>query len=138
MHPNSVSGRVVKTVMRLVGGLAGGVAQREVDLGAFAAADPVRLHRLDALGPARQLVEVVEQLLRVVGDLEVPLLELALLDHALAAPAHAVADDLLVGEHRRAARAPVHRRGLALDQAALPDLQEDPLAPAVVVDVAAA
>ena len=66
----------------LVGRLAVRVAQREVDLGALAAADPVRLHRLDALGPARQLVEVVEELLRVVGDLEVPLLELALVDLA--------------------------------------------------------
>ena len=87
----------------LVGGLVGLVAERELDLGAFAAADPVGLHALDALGPAGQLVEIVEEPLRVVGDLEVPLLELALLDHALAAPALAVADDLLVGEHRRAA-----------------------------------
>ena len=76
---------------RAVGRLAGFVAQREVDLGADAPADPVRLHRLHAVGPARQLVEVVEQLLRVLGDLEEVLLELALLHDALAAPARAVA-----------------------------------------------
>ncbi len=121
----------------LVGGLVGLVTERELDLGAFATADPVGLHALDALGPAGQLVEVVEEPLRVLGDLEVPLLKLAFLDNALAPPALAVADDLLVGEDRRAAGAPVDRRALALDQPALPHLQEDPLSPAVVVDVTA-
>ena len=60
MHPNSVSGRVVNTVMRSPLGVASGVAQLEVDLGTLAAADPVRLHRLDALGPAGKVVEVVQ------------------------------------------------------------------------------
>ena len=121
----------------LFGGLARLVAERELDLCALAATDPVGLHRLDAIRPAGQVVQVVEQLLRVVGDLEVPLLEFAFVHDALAAPAHAVADDLLVGKDRRTARAPVHRRALALDEPALPHLEEDPLTPAVVVDVAA-
>ena len=115
--------------------LAVGPAQHEVDFGAFGAADPVRLHLLDALGPTVQLVEVVQQLLGVVGDLEVPLREVALLHRAVATPALALGD-LLVREHRRAVRAPVHRAVAALDQTALPELQEDPLAPAVVLGVA--
>ena len=112
------------------------VGQREVDLGALGAADPVGLHRADALGPlALEELEVVEELLGVVGDLEVPLGERALLGDGAAAPALAV-DDLLVGEDRLAARAPVHRRGVAVDQALLPHLEEDPLAPLVVLGVA--
>ena len=121
----------------LVGGVALGVAEREVDLGAFGASDPVGLHLLHALRPARELVEVVEQLLGIVGDLEVPLLEVALLGLLAAAPAAAL-DDLLVGEHRVAAGAPVDRVLLAVDQALLVHLGEHPLAPPVVLGVAGA
>ena len=121
-------------------GVGGGHAvlrgQREVDLGALGAADPVGLHRADALGPlALELLEVVEQLLGVVGDLEVPLGERALLGHRAAAPALAV-HDLLVGKDSLAAGAPVHRRVVAVDEALLPHLEEDPLAPLVVLGVA--
>ena len=52
-------------------GLAILVAQGKVDLGALGAADPVGLHLLDALGPAGELLQVVEQLLRVIGNLVV-------------------------------------------------------------------
>ena len=109
--------------------------ERKVDLGALGATDPVALLRLDVLGPAVELVEVVEELLGVVGDLEVPLRELALLGHGAAAPALAV-DDLLVGEDRVAGGAPVDRRGAAVGQALLPHLEEHPLAPLVVLGVA--
>ena len=101
----------------------------------FRTADPVGLHLLHALGPAVELVEVIEQLLRVVGDLEVPLREVALLDSAVAAPAFAFRD-LLVCENGLAVGAPVHRRLAALDKPALPELQEDPLAPTIVLGVA--
>ena len=111
------------------------IAEREVDLGALGAADPVRLHLLDALGPARQLLQIIEQLLRVLGDLDVPLLEVALLHLGVAAPAAALRH-LLVGEHGLALGAPVDRVLLAVDQPALPELLEDPLAPAVVVRAA--
>ena len=75
--------------------------------------------------------EVVEQAVGVVGDAEEPLLELADLDEragALAAPV----DDLLVGEHRLVDGIPVDGRLLAVGEAALEELQEDPLRPAVV------
>ena len=107
----------------------------EVDLGALGAADPVALLGLDVLGPAGQLVEVVQELLGVVGDLEVPLGELALLGHRAAAPAAAL-DDLLVGKDRVAGRTPVDRGRAAVGQALLPHLEEHPLAPLVVLGVA--
>ena len=102
----------------------------EDDLGALRATDPVALHRLHVLGPLDRL-EVVEQPVGVVGDAEEPLLELAHLDLGPAALA-ATVDDLLVGEHGRVLGAPLDRRLLAIREAALEQLQKDPLGPAVV------
>ena len=116
-------------------GLAILVAQGKVDLGALGATDPVGLHLLDALGPAGELLQVVEQLLRVLGDFEVPLLKVALLGLGAAAPALALSD-LLVGQNGLAGGAPVDRVLLAVDQALFPQLLKDPLTPAVVVGAA--
>src|SRR3954452_19339682 len=74
---------------------------------------------------------MLEQLARVVGDAEEPLLEKSLLDReatALAMPG----DDLLVCEHGLVVGAPVHRPGLLVRQTALEQLEEDPLRPLVV------
>ena len=72
---------------------------REGEAHAFALADPVLLHRLDALGPARQAgLHALEQLVGVLRDLQVVARDLALLDQRAGAPAAAL-DDLLVGEH---------------------------------------
>ena len=116
-------------------GLAILVAQGKVDLGALGATDPVSLHLLDALGPAGELLQVVEQLLGVLGDLEVPLLQVALLGLGAAAPALTLGD-LLVGQNGLAVRTPVDRVLLAVDQALFPQLLKDPLTPAVVVGAA--
>ena len=102
----------------------------ERHLGALAATDPVPLHRLDVLGPVDP-VKVVEQAVRVVGDPEEPLLELPQLDLRATTLAVAV-DHLLVGEHRLVDRTPVDRRLLAIGEAPLEQLQEQPLSPAVV------
>ena len=111
------------------------VAQGKVDLGALGATDPVGLHLLDALGPAGELLQVVEQLLRVLGNLVVPLLKVALLGLGAAAPALALGD-LLVGQNGLAGGAPVDRVLFTVDQALFPHLLKDPLAPAVVVGAA--
>ena len=116
-------------------GLAILVAQGKVDLGALGAADPVGLHLLDALGPAGELLQVVEQLLGVLGNLEVPLLQVALLGLGAAAPALALGD-LLVSQNGLAGGAPVDRVLLAVDQALFPQLLKDPLTPTVVVGAA--
>src|SRR5664279_610383 len=100
----------------------------EGHLGTLRPADPVRLHGPDRAGPA-EAVEV-EQLVRILGHPQVPLVELALLHPGAAAPAMAVdALDLLAGE-RPVIRAPVDRRLLAIGQAGLQELQEQPLIPA--------
>ena len=111
------------------------IAQHEVDLGAFGAANPVGLLLLHALRPAFKLVKVVKQFLRIVGDLQIPLREVALLDFRIAAPATAL-DNLFVRQNSLATRAPVHRRVAAFDEAALPEFLENPLAPAIVLRVA--
>ena len=116
-------------------GLAILVAQGKVDFGALGTADPVGLHLLDALGPAGELLQIVEQLLGVLGNLEVPLLQVALLGLGAAAPALTLGD-LFVGQNGLAVGTPVDRVLLAVDQALFPQLLKDPLTPTVVVGAA--
>ncbi len=104
----------------------------EVQLHAHRAPDPVGLHGAHLFRPAVEGVEVVEQLLGVVGDAERPLRDLAALDQRAGAPAASV-DDLLVGEHGLVHRVPVHHRGLLVGDALLHQAGEQPLLPAVVV-----
>ena len=130
--PKIVSTRVVKTRI----GVAG-VFEVEIDFGAFRAADPVALHGEHALRPAAfELRHVVEQLVGVIGDLEEPLLERALLDRRVFMPPAAAVHHLLVGQHGGALRTPVDQRLLAIGQAALEHLQEEPLVPAIVFGLA--
>src|SRR4051812_5827567 len=117
-------------------GVALGVAHLHLELGAFGSTDPIALHGDDALGPV-EVLQVVEQLLGVRGDLVEPLLQLTLLDHVAGALTRAVSQHLLVGQHRLAAGTPVHRRLGPVDQASFQEAQEDPLRPPDVVRVVA-
>jgi hypothetical protein len=102
----------------------------EVQLGAFTPADPVPLQQDGGLRPV-DLVEVLEESLRILRDPEKPLVQEALLDWrvtALAAPV----DHLLVGEDGLVLGAPIHGRALLVRQARLEQLQEKPLGPLVV------
>ncbi len=104
----------------------------EQDLRTLAAADPVGLHDLNLLGPPIQLVEVVQQPVRVLGDPEEPLFQLSLLNSG-AAPLAGIIDHLLVGQHRVAGWAPIDRGGLLVGEAIVVQLQKQPLGPAVVI-----
>ena len=104
----------------------------QAEFKALTASDPVGLHRLDALGPAREFVEIGEELIGIVRDLEEPLCEILLVHLGLAAPALAVLD-LLVREHRTAGIAPVHGCLFLVGKAFLVEQLEQPLCPAVVV-----
>ena len=114
---------------------AGSADHGEIELGAFALADPVALHREDALRPADEAVTPLEELLRVRRDLEVPALDLPVDDLGVAAPAPARLH-LLVGQHGLAPRAPVHAGALLVREPALEHLDEDQLLPPVVLGVA--
>jgi len=103
---------------------------------AHAPADPVALHGQHALGPARgQGIQTGQQFVGIVRDTQKPLLQVLLLDLAVAAPAAAF-DDLLVRQHRMAGRAPVLGRTLAVYQPLLEKLQEEKLLEAVVFGIA--
>ena len=112
----------------------GGI-EREADQEPFRAADPVLLHQPDLLGPALEPVERVEEVLRVIGDLQEPLGQLALLDGRAGAPAAAV-DDLLVGEDGLVDRIPVHARRAAVDEAGFEEIQEQTLLVLVIGRIA--
>ena len=107
---------------------------REGDLGALGAPDPVPLHRQDPLGPIDELLGVVEQSLRVVRDPEEPLRQVATL-HRRAAPFAGALDHLLVREHGGVLRAPVDRRLLPIGEALLEETKEQPLGPPVVLGI---
>src|SRR5262249_26519447 len=68
----------------------------EADLRSGAAADPVSLHRDHALGPfSLELIQIIEQLIGVIGYASEPLHQLLLNDRGVAPPAYA-AGGLLV------------------------------------------
>jgi hypothetical protein len=85
---------------------------------------------------ALELVEVIEQPVGVVGDLQVPLRELLLLGDRTPHRSQRPIDDLLVREHGLVVRAPVDPAVLAVGEALLEHLEEEPLVPLVVLGVA--
>ena len=116
------------------GQLLVGVFHLEVDFTAIGLADPVFLHRSDLGRPAVQLavVEVLQQTIRVIGDLEIPLGKVFLGDRGLAAFAGAV-DHLFVSQYGLAARTPVDRVFFFVSQSFFKELNEDPLHPPVII-----
>ena len=78
---------------------------------------------------------LAEQIVGIVGDLEEPLGELALLDRRAGAPAAPV-DHLLVGEHRLVDRVPVDLRFLARDEARREEIEEQLLLVLVIARIA--
>ena len=114
----------------------------EGDVGTLGAADPVALHGLDLLGPVHG-VQVLGQAVTVGGDAHHPLAQVALEDGVVATLGTALAGDLLVGQHRAQAGAPVDRGGGDVGQAEgvddvgpLPCGQVLPAAPARHLDLA--
>ena len=116
-------------------GLVLGRLNLEAHLSALGAANPVALHEQNTVGPlAFQLLHVVQQLLRVISDLEVPLVQ-RLLSHGSTATLTRTVDNLLVREHGLVLGAPVDHRVLTVRQALLVELLEQPLSPLVVLGV---
>ena len=105
-----------------------GVGYRQAELDSLRSPDPVALHDLDLLGPV-DAVHVVKELLGVSGNPVEPLLHVSLLDRIARAFTSAVAQNLLISQHCLAAWTPVDRCVVAVDEARLVELQEDPLGP---------
>jgi hypothetical protein len=114
---------------------------RERKAHAFALANPVFLHQAHFVGPAVQggfgvaHLHMVEQLLRVIGDLQVVARNFAFFHHCAGAPTFAV-NHLFVGQHGLVHRVPVHHLGFAVGDAFFQHLQKQPLVPLVVGGVA--
>ncbi len=88
----------------------------ELHVGAGRLADPVPLLRADEVRPrGLQAIQGLQQFLRVGGDPEEPLGQVALLNKRARSPAAPV-DHLLVGQHRLLDRVPVDLGGLAVGQ----------------------
>ena len=102
----------------------------EVHLRALAAADPVALLGLDRVDEI-DMVQAVQQLLRILGDAQHPLALDPPHHLAAAALAHA-AHDLFVGQAALAAGAPVDGHLGLVSQAVFQKFQENPLGPLVV------
>ena len=113
----------------------------QVELRPLGPSDPVALHRLGPFRPLK-IVEGLEELVRVLGDAEEPLLQVTLHDDITGAVAGAVGKHLLVGQHGLTSGTPVDRGQGPVGQARLPKAQEDDLVPldvggVVAVDFAA-
>ena len=102
----------------------------KTDFNAFAAADPVALHGQDFVRPLFQRVKI-QQLIRVVGDTEEPLLQIAAGYRCVAPFAYSV-QHLLVGQDGLTRRTPDHRRFGAISQTLLVQFYKEPLVPAIV------
>ena len=100
---------------------------------AFAPPDPVTLHRLYFFRPARQRIEPFQQIIRILRNAQEPLRQIPLFDQRIRMPPAPPLDHLLVRQHRRTLRAPVHLRLLPVRQPGLEHLQKQPLVPPVVV-----
>ena len=108
------------------------ICQGEVQIHPFRAAYPVALHGAHLLRPLVQGVQVGQQLLRVVGNPDKPLVYFAALHGVVAAPAAAV-HHLLIGQHRLVGLAPVHFGFLLVGQALLKQARKKPLLPTVIL-----
>ena len=114
-----------------------GVFHQKVDLGALAFADPVFLladHRFRPLPP--EFLKVLEEAFGIGGDFEKPLLQFPSLHRGFAPFAGAVFQHLLVGQHRFAGGAIVHKIRFAIGQTPVIEIEEKPLRPAVIFRVA--
>ena len=111
-----------------------GVFQPESDFCAARFTDPVALHADDFFRPARQLIQIVQQLFGIVGDADKPLLQVFANHRRIAAPADAV-HHLFIGQHRMARVAPVHFGLFLIGQTFLHQAGKQPLLPAIIIGV---
>ncbi len=114
---------------------------RESKTHTFAFTNPVLLHQTHFVWPTSQRsfvvanMHMVQQLLRVMRDVEVVPRNLALLHQSAGAPTAAI-DHLFIGQHGLVFRIPIHHLCFAIGDAFLEHLQKQPLVPLVISGVA--
>ena len=121
--------------VKIIGFLFACSRDRKGKLAPFAASDPVSLHRFDSVGPIDG-VETIDQLLGIVGDLEVPLGDPFLFDDCSGALC-ASRDNFFVSENGLVDWVPVHCTEFSEGESAVIENLKDPLGPLVVAGVRA-
>ena len=109
--------------------------QSKIDFDAVGTADPVALHRLHRIWPARHAVQLLKQLVGVSGDSNEPLWNFSLFHYGAGAPSLAI-DDLLVGQHGLINRIPIDDSILAVSESLFHQPGKEPLLPTVVLRLA--
>src|SRR6267154_4110508 len=105
----------------------------KIDIGAFAASDPIALALQNFFGPAAlDLLNVSDQIFRVFGSPQEPLFDLSFHYRRAATPANP-AGRLFIRKHRLFLRAPVARRLALISQVAFEHLEKKPLVPFVIL-----
>ena len=109
--------------------------QCEVHLDPVRAPDPVTLHGLDRIRPARHPVKLLKQFIGIGRDPYEPLRNLAFFDNGAGTPTLAV-NHLFIGEHRLVYRIPVDYGIFAVSETLFDKTGKEPLLPAVVIGLA--
>src|SRR5262249_51829642 len=89
----------------------------------------------DLFRPCSKLIEILQQTVRIIGDFEIPLIELFNRNDRIAAPASAC-NHLLIGKNGLAAGAPVHGAFFPVSETFFKEADEEPLIPAVIFRLA--
>src|SRR4030042_1829844 len=111
------------------------ILQWEKDLCADRFSDPVPLHREDPLRPSGKFFAPRQEVLRIMGDLEEPLLQILLCTPrviGMPPPAGPVSHYLLIGQNGLADLTPVNRGPFLIGQPFLIHLQEKELLPSII------
>ena len=85
------------------------VTKNEIYFSTLRATNPVCLHLLNAFRPAIELIKIIQKLLSVIGDFEIPLRKITLFNGTVATPTLTFGN-LFVGQNRSAIGAPIYRR----------------------------
>ena len=105
----------------------------KINLCAIGFTDPVGLHFLNLFGPI-ELIQIVQESVRILGDPKHPLTEIFLGNFRAATFTLAV-DNLFIGKPGLTGRTPINRHLLFISKAVLKHLYKDPLRPFIKIRI---
>ena len=109
--------------------------QGKIDFDAIGTADPVALHRLHRIRPARHAVQFLKQLIGVGSDPNEPLWNFPFFHYGTGAPSLAI-DHLLIGQHGLVNRIPIDDSVLTVSEPLFHQPGKEPLLPTIVLRLA--